>query len=324
MKKLIGSIAFTAVIFLNLSCEEDFDPYGEHKERYILNCVIRGDTTFQTATLTKNYSVNNFDPYSNTEDQAIKDAIIRIWNGDKVTILKDSTIDPPEGSLYKRPYTIFYTNNFQPEPNSSVEIEAILPDGKRLTSTANVPGVLNMSKAQSSDRIPPTSENFVKVKWTSAQADPTFIVRLAIYYFKHENGKKIRGIYTVPMKYLQYDDKYLPSYPRPQSELIYAVDMETVNKSMELISYGDSDKSKYEILSCIAEVLSLNDELSFYYNATARSEDIYSVKLDETDFSSIKNGYGLFGVYMRAYYVLKFTHAYIRSFGYEPSLTEVQ
>lgn len=324
MKKFIGYTALIGIIFLNLSCEEDFDPYGNLKERYILNCVIRGDTTFQTATLTKSYSANNFDPYSNAEDQAIRDAVIRIWNGDKVAILRDSTIEPPEGSLYKKPYTIFYTNDFKPEPNSSVEIEAILPEGKRLSSTAAVPGVLNVSRTLSSDRIPPTEKNVVRVQWASSQPNPVFVVRLAIYYFKHENGKKIRGVYTVPLKYLQYGDKYLPNYPRPQSEFVYAVDMETVNKSMELISYGDSDKSKYEILSCIAEVLSLNDELSFYYNATARGEDIYSVKLDETDFSSIKNGYGLFGVYMRAYYVLKFTHVYIKSFGYEPGLTDVQ
>lgn len=323
MKKFVVYISLIGLIFLNLSCEEDFDPYGEHKERYILNCVIRGDSTFQTATLTKSYTAGNFDPYSNTEDQAIKDATIRIWNGDKVVILRDSTVEPLEGSLYKKPYTIFYTNDFKPEPNSSVEIEAILPNGKRLNSIAKVPAVLSVSRALSSDRIPPIDQEYVKVQWSSSQANPVFIVRLAIYYFKHENGKKARGVYTVPLKYLQYGDKYLPNYPRPQSEFVYAVDMETVSKAMELISYGDSDKSKYEILSCIAEVLSLNDELSFYYNATARGEDIYSVKLDETDFSSIANGYGLFGVYMRAYHVSNFTHAYIRSFGYEPGLTDV-
>lgn len=99
--------------------------------------------------------------------------------------------------------------------------------------------------------------------------------------------------------------------------------MSTVNQAMELISKGDPNKSNYIILSCIAEVLSLNEELSFYYNATARDRDIYSVKLDETDFSNIENGYGLFGVYMRTYHVMRFSHDYIRSFGYEPGLTDV-
>jgi len=64
--------------------------------------------------------------------------------------------------------------------------------------------------------------------------------------------------------------------------------------------------------------------LSKYYNSTNRSLDTYSVKLNETDYSNITNGYGIFGAYVRKYAGIRFTHAYIESFGYTPGVSDVE
>jgi hypothetical protein len=324
MKKILQYMLIVVVAVLTFSCEDTLNPYGSLDEKYILNCVIRGDSTFQVATLTKSYMATEGSPYTYTDDPAIKGATIRIWDGnDKVAFLKDTTISEPEGSDYNRPYSAYYTNQFQPKNNSTLEIEAILPNGKKLRSQAKVPAKITVYPSFSTDQLPPKEGNDVIVKWLSDQKNPTFIVRLAIYYFKYEDGQKKRNVITIPLSYVKYNNDFIPVYPKPQSELTYVLSMETVNKAMELISKGDENKSRYEILSCIAEVLSLNEELSFYYNGTARSSDTYSVKLDETDYSNIQNGSGLFGVYMRSYMVLRFKHDYIYSFGYVPGLTDV-
>lgn len=324
MKNLLKLTLVVAIFISFVSCEDNVNPFGDLEEKYVLNCVIRGDSTFQTATLTKSYLVTNGDPYSSLDDTAIKGAIIRLWNDkNKVTILKDTTISHPENSEYKKPYTVFYTNNFQPRENSTVEIEAILPDGKKLRSTALVPAKLSIRESLSTGQIPPVEGDKIQVKWESSQKEPLFVVRLVIYYFKYEDGVKKRNLLTVPLYYTKYEGEDIPVNPKPQSELVYEVNMETINKAMELISKDDPNKGRYEILSCIAEVLSLNEELSFYYNGTIRGSDHYSVKLDETDFSNIENGYGLFGVFMRTYYVIRFKHSYIHSFGYVPGVSDV-
>lgn len=322
MKKLI---LLMSLIFAIASCEDNLNPYGELKDRYVLNCIIRGDTTFQTATLTRNYQVDNFDPYSNTNDVNINNALIRIWNGnEKVSLLKDTTINRTEGDKYKTPYTLFKTNELLPKPNSTIAIEAILPNGKKLTASATVPQEIKIDESISDKVIPPIDKKFIKIGWNTSEKNPVFIVRLAIYYFKHEGGEKKRNVYTIPFNYVNYNDDWIPNYPKPVTDLAYSVDMNTINKAMELISKDDPNKSRYEILSCILEVLSLDPELRKYYFATARSRDIYSVKLDETDYSNIKGGFGVFGVYMRTYWVLRFTHQYINSFGYTPGLTDVK
>ncbi len=321
MKKIFYLAAVFSVFIIFSSCNENLDPYGTFKDIYVLNCIVRGDSTFQSATLTHDYTTTSFNPYSNTTDESIKGATIRIWSGnDKVTILRDTTIPRPAGSLYQSPYSVYYSNNFQPDPGLPITIEAILPNGRKLTCSSVVPEDLEINDHE--NLIPPTGRNYLKYSWISNQKNPVYITRLGIYYFKIENGQKVRHIAVVPQSYTQYNNQWIPVYTKPFSENALAVDMSLVAKTMELISSGDDNKSNYIILGCILEVLSLDPGLSLYYNATARSGDIYSVKLDETDNTNIQGGYGLFGVYNRNYSVGFFTHDYINSFGYIPGLEE--
>jgi hypothetical protein len=321
MKKLFSLAAIISTLVISYSCNDNFDPYGDFKDLYVLNCVVRGDSTFQSATLTRDYRVDNFNPYSNTTNETVKGAIIRIWSGkDKVTILRDTTIQRPAGDLYQSPYTVYYSNNFQPDPGTTIEIEAILPNGKKLTASTTTPEDIVMGTQET--LIPSTTRNYLKYTWYSNQKNPVFITRLGIYYFKIENGQKVRHIAVVPESYSEYNGTWIPIYPKPITEEARTVDLGIFKKTMELISDGDQNKSNYIILGCILEVLSLDSGLSTYYNATARSNDIYSVKLDETDNTNITGGYGLFGVYNRTYSVGFLTHDYIKSFGYTPGLEE--
>lgn len=322
MKKFFSLVLLFIGLISILSCDDQLNPYGEMKEKYVLNCIIRADSSFQIAMLTKSYQTGDFDPYSNTNDPSIKGAKIRIWNKDNVVILRDTTIARTESDKYQTPYTVFYSKSFQPLPNTPIEIEALLPNGKRLVSQSQIPADITFNELQSDTIIPPKDKNFIRVRWFSDQKNAVFITRLGIYYFKHEGGEKKRYIQVIPLNYVKFGDELIPNYPKPNSELALVADNITINQAMELISKGDPDKGKYEILSCILEVLSLDQNLSTYYNSTARSRDAYSVKLDETDYSNVTGGYGVFGVYNRNYYVIRFTHAYIRSFGYFPGLTE--
>jgi hypothetical protein len=322
MKKTFLYLIVSLALILAYSCEENLNPYGELKDQFVLNCVVRGDTTFQSATLTKSYQTSDFNAYSNTEDQTIHGATIRIWSGnDNVAILKDTTIARPEGDLYKTPYSVYYSKNFQPTPGDTITIEAVLPNGKRLKSYTTAPGEVTMS-SKSDGSIPMSSQSYIKFIWDTSQQDPIFITRLGIYYYKLENNTKTVHIAVVPLNYVKYGEELIPNYPKPSSDKGISVDMSVISKTMELLSKDDPVKSNYQILGCILEVLSLDKNLSAYYNSTARGSDIYSVKLDETDIGNIIGGSGIFGVYMRAYKVSFLTHSFIKSFGYIPGLEE--
>ena len=321
MKKRFFILLSVVSLILVYSCEDSLNPYGEFKEKYVLNCVIRADTNFQVSYLTKNYVTPDFNPYSNTNDPTIKNAVIRIWNGnDDVVILKDSTLIRPAGDNYKTPYSVYYTSNFKPKTNTKVEIEALLPNGKRLSSSAAVPSSVTFSGIKTDTLIPTPGQNFVRFVWNTNRKDPVFVARLGIYYYKN-NNRQTRYIYTIPLSYVNIDGKMEPVYSKPFSTLSYSVDLQTVNTAMKLLSEEVEDKSQIQILVCGIELLSLDDNLSMYYNATARSGDIYSTKLDETDYSNIQGGFGVFGIYVRNFYVIRFSKDYIRSYGFEPALS---
>ena len=92
MKKL-KILLFTFIVIIHFSCEENFSPIGDFEEKYTLNCIIRGDNRFQTATLTKTYFGDGKDAYSNTEDPAVKDAIIKAdeWIDNNIEINQNVT-----------------------------------------------------------------------------------------------------------------------------------------------------------------------------------------------------------------------------------------
>ncbi|MCK9279949.1 MAG: DUF4249 domain-containing protein [Melioribacteraceae bacterium] len=321
MKKLL--LALPIIFLLIVSCEDSFDPYGELENKYIFNCVLRGDTTFQTAYLSKSYMVDNYDPYSNSDDATIKNAQIRIWEEDNVALFRDTTVGRNAESKYKTPFSFYYTDNYQPKPGAKIEIEALLPTGKRLKSTTRVPYSISFRKSESDTNIR-LSDDFVQVRWSTYQPNPVFIPRLIIYYTKPVDGQRIRFSAVVPLNYIEFNGQFKPNYAKPNSDLAYGTDMKTFKKAMELISDGIADKSSIVIFSAFMEVYSLDENLSTYYNATARTNDAYSVKLTETDFSNVLAGTGIFGVFVRNYYILRMKHDFINSFGYTPGLSDVQ
>ncbi|MCX6173462.1 MAG: DUF4249 family protein [Ignavibacteriales bacterium] len=319
MKKCFFTIVMIITSVLFFSCEENLNPYGDFKEKYVLNFIIRGDTTFQTATLSKDYVVYNADPYSNTDDHSVKGAIVRIWQKDQVHFLRDTTIQRPGPTNYQTPYSVYYINNFQPEENSKIDIEALLPNGKRLTSSSTVPSKVNFNYTLTDTIIPMPGKKIVSTFWATDKQNEVTLPRLMILYYTYSTGVKKLNKFIIPLSYLNIDNNLVPNYPTPSLMQGYTVDLATVNKSMELLSAGDPNKSGYEILVAIIEVYSFDTNLSLYYNSTARSGDVYSIKLDETDYSNINGGFGIFGIYMKSQWAIRFSNDFIKSFGYTPA-----
>jgi hypothetical protein len=324
MRKFLLYSGFIITSVLFLSCEENLNPYGELKDRYILTCLVRGDTTFQSATLTRDYQVSDMNGYSNNTDPNIKGAVIRIWSGnDKVAILRDTTITRPEGDPYQTPYSAYYTKSFMPDSQSQLLIEAILPNGKRLTATTTTPLPIEINYSRCDLLIPSLTTDKIQIGWYSVKQNPVYIVRATIHYYKnYSDGRKVSKIYEIPQQYVQYNGGYTPVYPKPTSGGGYVTDMAAISRAMQLISEGDSDKASYEIVGCLFEILSLDQPLSTYYNSTVRGSDTFSIKLTTTDYTNIQGGYGIFGVYTKQRVVSYFRHSYLQSFGYTPGSTE--
>lgn len=322
MKKtlIISAIIFTVFI---AACNENLEPFGEANEKYVLNCVIRSDTSYQTLTLTKSYPATSYNPYDNTVDPSIRGAVIRLWEGnDKVTFFTDTTITRDSTSLYKTPFTLYQARGIQPEPNTVLEIEAVLPTGKKLKSTGTTPIKPEFKKlGQGGDGdtlIPTPGKTTILSRWglNAAPRGTVFLPRIYIVYKVPENGVLVRKMKLVPKSYFTYaGQEYAEQFGLSNAPLA-VIDMKTINRCMTEIAGNDPDKSKYIIYSLVIDVLSLDNNLSAYYNATNKNKDPFAVKLYETDYTNISGGFGVFGISYYSGSVIDISYNYVRSFGY--------
>jgi hypothetical protein len=96
--------------------------------------------------------------------------------------------------------------------------------------------------------------------------------------------------------------------------------MDAVNRAMTELSAGDENKGDYFILRAFFEIMVYDKNLSGFYLRTKKEPDSYSIRLDESDFTNIDGGLGVFGSYNKGGVGVLFTEDYVRSFEYKPAL----
>lgn len=319
MKKLIKYFSLFTLLLFNISCEDDLNPFVKGDDVFILNCVLKNDRSNQTAFLSKNYFVDNFSPKSDTNDHSLKDAYIRIFYDDSVKIFSDTLLQKNENSNQK--VTSYFNNNFLTKPNTEYELEAILNDGRRLKAVTKTPNKVSFLFS-SDDLIPPVNKNDVAVYWESADDQLYSAARFLFVYFKNENGKQVRYEKEVPRAYVLENSRYVPYFPEPSYAKTIRVEMDAFNRALNEISEGDPDKSNYTILAFILEILVYDKNLTAYYASKTELGEGFSITVNESDYSNITGGKGIFGSFIKQRFAIKFSIDYIQSFGYIAGLTE--
>lgn len=305
--------------FIISGCEDNLNPFFQKEDTFILNCVLKNDRSVQTALLSKSYFVDNFDPSSYNEDQSIKEAYIRIFFDDSVKIFRDTLVSKSENSV--NTITSYFNDNFSTKPNTEYNLEAVLNDGRKITSTTTSPKTVTF-KYTSDNLIPPPNKRTVRVSWNSEETKLYTAARFKFIYFKKENGIDVRYEKEVPRAYAIENGEYKAYYPEPSYDNSITVEMNAFDRSLREISEGDPNKENYTILAFILEILVYDKNLTAYYASKTELGESFSITTNESDFSNINGGRGIFGSYIKQRKAVKFTLDYINSFGYTPGLTE--
>ncbi len=320
MKNFLFVVIIISIFLSLISCEEDINPFDQYREKYVLNCILRGDSTYQFAAISKSYLENGNSFDVDPSNRFLTGADIRIWHKDDVFKFKDSTIEVSNGSGQNFLLNFYYTENFIPEPGNNVEIEALLTNGRRLKSKTTIPKVPTFEKSVSDTLIPPAEKDYLFIRWSRDDIDLIYASEINIYYFKKTNGVNVRHIKKVPLKYLQIDERYIPIFPQPSTSRSVTIEMDAMNRVMHEISEGDPVKDNYTILTMIIDVHVYDANLSNYYITTNQSLGEFTVQLDEIDFSNVEGGFGIFGSFFTKKFVTWFDREYIHLFGYKAGI----
>jgi hypothetical protein len=317
MKIVFTSIFLLSIAVISFSCEESFNPKTDFEQQYALFCIVNGDTTYQFAFIEKSYNVQGFDPSIYTGNPFVPDAQVKILYQDKEYTLMDSS-----SSINNQPFKFYYTDSLQPDPNKSMEINAVLPGGKILTGATITPKSSSLSfQSQNTN-----SDSYIEEKpgglffiWKVSGEDTSgilFLPKLKMNYFKKVNGVNVAFQKEIPISYFQNGDNYLPNFPIVTGETQVTYEMDAVNRAMNEISAGDSVKTNYTIIDANFELLLLDNNLAPYYLTIQTFLDSYTVILDQQDYSNINGGFGVFGSFFRRVHHLSFSESYVTGFGY--------
>ncbi len=307
----------TFITLISISCDDSIDPFGEFQDNYALTCILKSDTTFQIATLSHNYRGDGFDPFGNTDDPSIIGADIRVWLGDSVYVFRDTSVARIDASRYTTPFNFYYNNKFIIEPNENLEIEVLLQNGRRLKSYSRSPGEIFFDD-ESDVIIPAVSSELVKFIWNQQDEGSFFSPQLTIRYFQNVNGNTEDKLKIVPIKYAEKNGALIPLFPQPSNKTTIIYELDAISRALEEISDGDPNKDNYTILQSPAfELIAFDLSLSRYVSSTNQTFDDLTVTVNESDFTNVEGGLGVFGSYTKKNYDrIKFQPGYIESFGY--------
>ncbi|MCX6152238.1 MAG: hypothetical protein NTX22_17060 [Ignavibacteriales bacterium] len=311
--KIVFMLFFLSLCYL--SCDDSFNPKEDFTEKYILYFIVRGDTSFQVARLTKSYDMEGFNPLNNKIDPSVIDANINIWYDNKVYVMKDTIKPRQDTSRYETPVYFYYLKDFNIEPRQNLEIEVQLNNGKVLKSSAKVPSQIDID---SLDLIIPAKEKkSFSYSWHNTDNEVYYYIsRCKIYYQESNNGNVVNRIKEVP---ITYEDKK-PVYPTITKKLGITFENKNLDSTMTQISLGDENKKNYKIIKAELEILIMDKYLSGYYSTTHGFLDTYSIRIDEIDYSNIIGGYGIFATYLKKNIPIILRQSYVESFGYKYGL----
>ncbi len=315
MNKIVIISMFLIGIFL-FSCKEDFSPYGEFRENYILTCVLRSDTAYQTATLSKSYFTGTNNPYDNEMDPSIRFADVRVWYEDSVYILHDSTAARKDTSRYKTPESFYVTKRFKVTQNKPIEIEVLLQNGRRLKAKSVTPREISFTN-QSEVLVPPVNTNKINIVWGNGNSQGFYVPKLQIRYSVRAGTSTTFHRMEVPLKYEVQNGEEIAVYPLPSNKVNIIYDKDVVSRALTKLKESASDNMLISVYSKLSmQVAVLDENLSRYASSVSRTFDDLTVRVNELDYTNVEGGYGIFGSYViKDYERLRFQQNYIESFG---------
>lgn len=318
MKNYLKILFLFSFIFIFLSCEDDFNPFEQGEKEYILNCILKGNKSLQSAYLGESFYVENFDPNSDSTNHTLSNSYVRVWFDDSVKVFSDTLV---KSEKYNKDITVYKNDEFNLVPETEYQIEAVFNNGQKLYGTTKTPSKVKF--LTTSDKLlPPEARNYVKVSWGEPEEQVYTASRFAFVYFKNSNGIQTRHIKTVPQETVKENGSNIDFFPEPSYASSITVKMNAFDKALAEISEGDPDKESYIILGFILEILIYDRNLTSYYAAKTELSEGFNITVNETDFTNISGGKGIFGSFIKQNFSIKFTHEYVRSFGYTPGLTE--
>lgn len=324
MKRILFLFISVILLFLTISCEENISPKGETPQKYSVNLILRGDTTFQTAYISRLYDVEGFDPYIKKDDPAVTGASVSIkyTDSNKRYFFRDTVDNDNLNSRYSTPARYYYIKNFRPAYGKEIELNIILPEGQQLSSKTKISEGIYFDEIKTLPYIPgPFVDRdtvYINVVWENSGLDIVKAKKVYFdYYYKELSGQKTKFTKQVPIKISDFEGIVNADYNNVSYRNDLKISRKILEQALEEISAGNSAKGRYSIAPLIVEVILYDENLSKYFAADLFFDYGFTIRSYPADITNINGGLGFFGSYSSTKRIIKFDPQYLlKRFGY--------
>jgi hypothetical protein len=309
------TLAATALL-LFVSCNHSFSPKAPFQQQVVVYSVLSTDRDIQFIRVYTNYDVAGFDPFQNASDTPVSGALVIVTGPHGTYTLKDTLLIRPDTSRYKSPIAA-YTGRWRAEPGAIYTLTVNAAGIGSTTATVTLPGSSQPINWTYGTRIMDDPENYKGQGYVGAftrfwQTTKAYSYQMAIEYLVlTASGWKTESI-EVPM-WASYDFQST-GYPTLYNSYIYAGGGYSKEIYMNTLQYvvRQHAGTKLTFQRIVFRFLQVDQNWYDYYSTVRKFQDIFSIRLDEPDFTNLSNGYGLFG----AFTVDSLEHAYPPEFPY--------
>lgn len=312
--------------FLFLSCTENFSPKADFVDNYVMYCVFQAnekfDSVYPKVFITKTYDTDGFYPPENHSLISVTGADVLIKMNDKsYTFIQDTTINSSDKTeqIY---YGLVSASGIPIKQLSELSLTAKLPDNTVLTASTQVPRLLTYTYSYEFNTGFHTFMN--KWLWGNEWTIDWNIIDGNLYYPKlvinysvtKDSVETLKSV-IVPNKYVKSGDGYVANYPSFILDGEISYDYAAIDSAMANISAGDTCKSDYSIYNITLEILEYDAALSKYFTSINGYMDNLSIRLDETVYSNVSGGIGIFATYLNHTTTFSLNKGYPHFFGYK-------
>jgi hypothetical protein len=313
-------------LFIVVSCDESFEPKATFDEKVVLECIIecslQNSAIVGTAValVSKTYNVAGTNPAVNIEDPAIKGAHVVLIVGSDTVAFQESSIARTDTSRYHSRQTLYFCQRgFQ--SGDLVHLIATLPDGRVLRSQTTIPQFKRLESTppfrQGVTTIPKAYGTNWVLNWDDfSGGEHLFFPSLKIQYTLVADTLKVDRFFPVPLRLVARDGTLLPVYPSYQTEKQCSFEFAAMDAAMANLSASDPIKQNYKIRGFLFNILEYDFALSRYYSSTNGYLDQFSLRLDQSVYSNIAGGLGIFGTSLRTPLLFPVNGLYAMQFGY--------
>ncbi|MCE1188694.1 MAG: DUF4249 family protein [Ignavibacteria bacterium] len=311
---LVLCLVVVMAFFLN-SCKEGFEPNAPFQEKYVLNCILNANDSVQIMTITRGYPPNADGSATPTGDLGVKNALVRVWVDDSVYFFHDTITERSDGSHGGGKVSFYVCKYYRSSPGKAHVVEAILPGGKKLKSSFDMPQPVSITFDPAVTVPTLQSDNFF-LSWETTDRNVYFYPRLILSYKYQQDTSWILKTKKLPVDYVSRNGQTEYFYAIPSANHTIKVSKNALGSAITDIAQADQDKTHYKILGMNLEVYTLDKYLANYYANTAMQGGDFTIRLDEVDFTNITGGLGVFAGYVHQTLFINLNTDFIWSLGF--------